>query len=101
MFMGVRLLVRLFRRFHVLRDVSRHPPRIGGYYFQHQTKGPSRYIPALSPDKWERWREDWVLVQTDTHEQLVLSTITSMVPRVEWEQNPELEPTFNPVLGRI
>jgi hypothetical protein len=31
----------------------------------------------------------------------VLSTITSMVPRVEWEQNPELEPTFNPVLGRI
>jgi hypothetical protein len=31
--MGVRLLVRLFRRFHVLRDVSRHPPHIGGYYW--------------------------------------------------------------------
>jgi hypothetical protein len=31
-------------------------------------KGPSKYIATLSPDRWERWREDWVLVQTDTHD---------------------------------
>jgi hypothetical protein len=35
MFVGVRPSVRLFCRFPVLRAVSRHPPRIGGYYFQH------------------------------------------------------------------
>jgi hypothetical protein len=52
MFAGVRPSMRLFCRFHVLRAVSRHPPRIGGYYFQHRTKGPSRYIPALNPSKW-------------------------------------------------
>jgi hypothetical protein len=33
MFMGVRLSVRLFRRFHVLRPVNSQPPRLGGYYF--------------------------------------------------------------------
>jgi hypothetical protein len=62
MFVGVRPSVRLFRRFHVLRPVNRQPPRLSGYYFQHQTKGSSKYIAALSPGRWERWREDWVLV---------------------------------------
>jgi hypothetical protein len=35
MFMGVRLLVLLFCHFHVLHAMSKHPSRIGGYYFQH------------------------------------------------------------------
>jgi hypothetical protein len=42
-----------------------------------------------------------VLVQTDAHERLTLLTTASMVPRVNWEQDPDLEPIFNPVLGRI
>jgi hypothetical protein len=42
-----------------------------------------------------------VLVQTDTHERLTLSTATSTTPHVDWEQDPGLEPVFNPVLGRI
>jgi hypothetical protein len=62
MFVGVRPSVRLFHYFHMLRAMSKHPPRIGDYYFQHQTKGPSRYILTLSPGKWERWMEDWVRV---------------------------------------
>jgi hypothetical protein len=33
MFMGVRLSVRLFRWFHVLRPVYKKPPCLGGYYF--------------------------------------------------------------------
>jgi hypothetical protein len=58
MFMGVRPSVRLFWWFHVLRLVNRQPPRLGGYYFQHRTKGSSKYIITLSPGRWERWRED-------------------------------------------
>jgi hypothetical protein len=50
--------MRLFRWFHVLRLVNRQPPSLNGYYFQHQMKGSSKYLAALSPDRWERWRED-------------------------------------------
>jgi hypothetical protein len=32
---------------------------------------------------------------------VTLSTATPMAPRVDWEQDPGLEPVFNPVLGRI
>jgi hypothetical protein len=52
MFMGVRSSVRLFRQFHVMRPVNKQPPRLGGYYFQHRMKGPSKYIAALSPGRW-------------------------------------------------
>jgi hypothetical protein len=97
----MRPLVCLFRRFHELHVTCKHPPRFGGYYFQHRTKGPSKYIPAHSPSKWERWREDWVLVQTDANERLVLPTATPSAPRADWGQDPELEPAFNPMLGRI
>jgi hypothetical protein len=31
----------------------------------------------------------------------MLSTAASMTPRVDWEQDPGLEPVFNPMLGRI
>jgi hypothetical protein len=64
-------------------------------------KGPSKYITTLSPGRWERWREDWVLVQTDAHEWLTLPTAAPTAPCVDWEQDPGLEPVFNPVLGRI
>jgi hypothetical protein len=101
MFVAVRPSVRLFRWFHVLRLVNRQPPSLDGYYFQHQTKGSSKYLAALSPGRWERWREDWVLVQAEAHEQLTLPTAAPMAPRVDWEQDPGLEPAYNPVLGRI
>jgi hypothetical protein len=39
MFMGVRPSVHLFRWFYVLCLVNRQPPCLGGYYFQHRTKG--------------------------------------------------------------
>jgi hypothetical protein len=51
MFAGVRLLVCLFWRFHVLRPVNRRPPRLNGYYLQHRTKGSSKYHTALSPGR--------------------------------------------------
>jgi hypothetical protein len=80
MFVGVRPSVRLFWWFHVLRPVNRQPPHLGGYYFQHQTKGSSKYLTAISPSWWERWREDWVLVQADTHERLMLPTAAPTTP---------------------
>jgi hypothetical protein len=54
MFMGVRPLVRLFRRFFVMKAASQRPPLIGGYYFARRTQGPSRYIAPVSPGRWER-----------------------------------------------
>jgi hypothetical protein len=68
MFVGVRPSVRLFRRFFILKVVSQHPSLIGGYYFQRQTQGHAHYITPVSPGRWERWREDWALVQADTHD---------------------------------
>jgi hypothetical protein len=85
----------------VLRLVNRRPPHLVSYYFQHQTKGSSNYLAALSPSRLERWREDWALVQADTHEQLTLPTATPTAPRVDWEQDPGLEPAYNPMLGKI
>jgi hypothetical protein len=80
MFVGVRPSVCLFRWFHVLHSVNRQPPRLGGYYFQHRMKGSSKYLAALSSDRWERWREDWVLVQADTHERLTLPIVVATPP---------------------
>jgi hypothetical protein len=54
-----------------------------GYYFQHRMKGYSTYLATLSPGRWERWREDWVLVQADVHERLTLPTAASTAPRVD------------------
>jgi hypothetical protein len=58
MFMGVRPSVRLFQRFHVLHPVNKQPHHPGGYYFQHRMKGSLKYLTALSPGRWEHWRED-------------------------------------------
>jgi hypothetical protein len=62
MYVGVRPSVRLFRRFFVLKVASPRPPLIGGHYFQRRTPGHARYIAPISLGRWERWREDWVLV---------------------------------------
>jgi hypothetical protein len=88
MIVGVRPSVRLFRRFHLLRPVSRQPPRLGGYYFQHRTKGSSKYLIALSPGRWERWREDWVLVQADAHERLMLPSAAPTTPASTGSRTP-------------
>jgi hypothetical protein len=57
-FMGVRPSVRLFQRFHVLHPVNKQSRHLGGYYFQHRTKSPSKYIATLSLGMLARWRED-------------------------------------------
>jgi hypothetical protein len=53
MYVGVQLLVRLFRLFHMLRSSGKRSSPISGYYFQHRTMGPAVYITALIPGKWD------------------------------------------------
>jgi hypothetical protein len=33
------------------------------------------YIITLTPNKWDRWRDDWVIMQAEVHGQLELLTI--------------------------
>jgi hypothetical protein len=101
MFIGVRPSVRLFRRFFVMKAASQRPPLIGGYYFARRTQGPSRYITPVSLGSWERWREDWVLMQANAHDRLVIPAATPTFNRAEWGKDPGLEPGFDPVLDRI
>jgi hypothetical protein len=101
MFVGVRPSMRLFRRFFVMKAASQCPPLIGGYYFTRRTQGPSRYIAPVSPGRWERWREDWVLMQADAHDWLVIPAAAPTLNRAEWGKDPDLEPGFDPVLDRI
>jgi hypothetical protein len=101
MFVGVRPSVHLFRRFFVMKAASQRPPLIGGYYFAHRTQGPSRYIAPVSPGRWERWREDWVLMQADAHDRLAIPTAAPTLNRAEWGKDPGLESGFDPVLDRI
>jgi hypothetical protein len=68
MFVGVQPSVRLFRCFFVMKAGSQHPSLIDGYYFQCRTQGHARYIVPISPGRWERWRDNWALVQADVHD---------------------------------
>jgi hypothetical protein len=84
----------LFYLFHLLRFSRRSSTPIDSYYFQHRAKGPSKYISALSPDKWDRWREDCT-------GRLELPTAALTARRSDWEKDPNLQPPYNPVLERI
>jgi hypothetical protein len=101
MYVGVRPSVRLFRRVFVLKAASTRPPLISVQYFQRRTPGHTRYIAPISPGMWERWREDWVLVQADVHDRLALPVGGPTLDRTEWGKDPGLEPGFDPVLDRI
>jgi hypothetical protein len=101
MYMGMWPSVRLFWRFFMLKAASPHPPLIGGYYFQRRTQSHARYIAPVSPDRWERWREDWALVQANAHDRLALPVGGPTLDRTEWGKDPGLEPGFDLVLERV
>jgi hypothetical protein len=101
MYVGVQPSVRLFRHFFMLKAASTRSPLIGGHYFQRRTLGHARYIALVSPSRWERWREDWALVQADIHDRLALPISGPTLDRTEWGKDPDLEPGFNPVLDQI
>jgi hypothetical protein len=90
MYVGVRPLVHLFGLFHMLRSSRRSASPIGGYYFQHRTKGPAVYIATLIPGKWDHWRDDWVIMLEEAHDWMELPTTTLMGHRSGWEKVPDL-----------
>jgi hypothetical protein len=92
MYVGVRPSVWLFRRFFMLKAVSTRPPLIIGHYFQRRTPGHARYIAPVFPDRWERWREYWALVQVDVHDRLALPVGGPTLDRTEWGKDLGLEP---------
>jgi hypothetical protein len=56
----------------MLRSSGRSPTNLGAYYFQLRAKGPVTYIMSLTPDKWDWWIEDWVIMRADIHDRSVL-----------------------------
>jgi hypothetical protein len=90
MYMGVRPLVCLFGLFHMLRSSRKRACPIDGYYFQHRTKGLALYIATLTLSKWDRWRDDWVIMQAEVHDRLELPTAAPMGRRSGWEKVPNL-----------
>jgi hypothetical protein len=59
------------------------------------------YITPISSDKWDRWREDWVVVWANIHNWLVISTESPTTKNVTWEETPKLHVAYGPVIERI
>jgi hypothetical protein len=90
MFVGVRLSAPLFWLFHVLHWAGKGMNLIRPYYFQLRAKGSVVYIAAVSPGKWDRWREDWVIVRADPHDRLLLPTGAPTGKCDHWEETMRL-----------
>jgi hypothetical protein len=101
MFICVRASVTLLRLFHTLRWVGKGTNPIGTYYFHLQAKGPAVYITAITPGKWDCWREDWVNMRANAHDRLVLPTEAPMGKRDSWVEVPRLPLPFMPVVEWI
>jgi hypothetical protein len=54
----VAIFMHLYEMYVYVRPSVYSTSPLGSYYFQHRTKGPSVYIDALNPGKWDHWRED-------------------------------------------
>jgi hypothetical protein len=59
------------------------------------------YITPISSDKWDRWREVWVVVWANIHNWLVISTESPTTKNVAWEETPKLHVAYGPVIERI
>jgi hypothetical protein len=101
MFIYVWPSVSLFQLFHVLRWSRQGSNLIDTHYFQLWAKGSIAYITPISPGKWDRWREDWVIVRANVHDRLVLPTEFSTAKRSDWEEALKLHRAYGPMIERI
>jgi hypothetical protein len=91
----------LFRHFFVLVKSEKAKDHLGAYYFQTRADSASAYIPSLSGARWENWRAEWVIANTEDSDRLVLPSDGPRLDRRQWRAKPPLAPEFEPVLGRI
>jgi hypothetical protein len=96
MFFGVRPSVYLFRLYHMLCSTGHDAGQISGFYFQHRVRDPVLYIVAVSPGKWDRWRQEWVVMHGEVYDRLVLLT-TILSNHSLWEEVPDLQPEYHPM----
>jgi hypothetical protein len=101
MYVGVWPSVRLFWFFFALRSSERSPDHLGAYYFQGRGKSTVAYITPLTPSKWDRWWEYWVIVKTNAHDQMDLPTGAPTSKHSHWERVPDLQSAYDPVVKRI
>jgi hypothetical protein len=59
------------------------------------------YITAITPDKWDRWKDDLVIMQAEVHDRLELLTTALTGHRSSWEKVPDLQSAYLHVLKRI
>jgi hypothetical protein len=101
MFICMRPSVTLFWTFHVMRWSIKGSDLISAYYLQLRAKGPITYIMPISPDKWYRGRDNWVVIRANIHDRLVLPTKSLMAKKTTWEETPTLHVAYGPVIERI
>jgi hypothetical protein len=74
---------------------------LGAYYFQSRADSASAYIPSLNGARWESWRAEWVIANTEASDRLVLPSDRSRLEKKQWRAKQSLAPEFGPVLDRI
>jgi hypothetical protein len=73
---------------------------IVGYYFQLRSPLETPCIGAINSSRWEDWRQDCVIIQTDPDERLELLTTTVMYSKKKYEEAPDLGPEYDLVIAR-
>jgi hypothetical protein len=101
MYVGVRPSVHLFMLFHVLRSLGKRASPIGCLLLPAKDQGYNCVHRCPHLGKWDCWRDDWVIMHTEVHDWLELSTTAPMVHRNSWEKVPDLQSAYLLVLKRI
>jgi hypothetical protein len=55
----------------------------------------------LIPGKWDRCKDDWVIMQVDVHDRLELPARAPMSKRGGWEKVPGLQRDYDTMVKRI
>jgi hypothetical protein len=50
---------------------------------------------------WDRWKDDWVIMQADVHDQLELPARAPTSKCGGWEKVPDLQRDYDTIVKRI
>jgi hypothetical protein len=77
----------------------RNPPRCALLLAQGQGSGYVQH--PLIPSKWDRWKDDWVIMQADVHDRLELLARAPTSKCGGWEKVPNLQRDYDTMVKRI